>query len=145
MVGKKGYVYFIEMILAVIILTVVLVGFTETEHETFAYKQQQDMREVAWQSLKNLDEMNVLDNVFANNNYSKLDNYIKEELPSTASYDLELWNGSCYPIDSGVIQSGSTTCDTINASTESDMISVYYTWAQSNEPQTIRLFVWRLM
>lgn len=141
--NKKGYAYFVEIILAVLIVIVVLQGFIESKQQVFSYKQQEDLRVLGWNILKNLDELGVLDSALNEKNFTKIEIYVQESLDELADFDLEYYNTSCYSVDGGVLSSGSTICNSINISGEYDVVSTYYTFGGNLTPQTIKIYLWR--
>jgi len=138
---KKGYAYFVELVLSIILVFIILSGYVESQQVIFTYKQNEDLRVNGWHILENLDNFNAINYT----NITKLDTYIDASLTDFTNYDLELYNNSgCYPIDNGIISSTNyTRCPSINATTKDSIISTFYTLPQQGEPQSIRLYLWR--
>jgi hypothetical protein len=139
--SKKGYAYFVELVLSIILVFIILSGYIESEQVVFTYKQNEDLRINGWHILENLDNFNAINYT----NITKLDTYIDASLTDFTNYDLELYNNSgCYPIDNGIISSTNyTRCPSINATTKDNIISTFYTSSQQGEPQSIRIYLWR--
>jgi len=137
--NKKGYAYWIEMVLSVIIISVVFVGYLESTQTNFAYKQQENLREEGWQIMKNLDELKLLNS----SNFTAMETYITASLSDTTGFDLEYYNSSgCYSVDSGTLGSMQTYCTSINATSHNDVVSIFYTTIEGNESESIRLYMW---
>ncbi len=147
--NKKGYAYFIEIILAVIIVAIIFQGFIESDQDVSAYKQQEDMRITARNVLKGLDELGILNTKLNTNDYEDIETYIQESLGTGTSFDWELYNESgCYPIDQGVLGSPSTICDRFNSTGNLDSVSTYYTVPYDNSSgadtfRTFKIYIWR--
>jgi hypothetical protein len=139
--NKKGYAYFVELVLSIILLSIILSGYIESQQVIFTYKQNEDLRSNGWNILKNLDDFNAINST----NFTKVDAYIEGSINTFTSFDLELYNDSgCYPIDDGVVSSTNyTRCPTINATTKNNIVSTIYTFSQHDQPQSIRLYLWR--
>lgn len=139
--NKRGYAYFVELALAVIIIFIILSGFLESEQTVFSYKQNQDLKENSWYMIKNIDyfgELNTSD-------LSKLDAYVAGSLSDLTSYDLEIYNDTgCIPIDAGVASITSyTDCPSINATTRNNVVSSIYTTSEDNNISSVRIYLWR--
>lgn len=138
--GKRGYAYWVEIVLSVIIIGVVLVGYVESDQAVIQYKQQENMRATGWQIMKNLDDLDRLDTT----NFTKVERYVGESLLDISGFDLEYYNSTgCYAVDNGTLGSVQTYCTSINATTGNDVVSVFYTRVRGNESESVRLYVWR--
>ncbi len=138
---KKGYAYFVELALAVIIVFIVLSGFLESEQTTFNYKQNQNLR---WQGFYLLDNLNHFE-IINSSNFTKVETYIYSSINEFTDFKIEYYNESgCYPINNGIISSlNFTKCPTINATTNSDIVSSFYTHTLQNNSESIRIYLWR--
>ncbi|MBT3940971.1 hypothetical protein HOD83_02585 [Candidatus Woesearchaeota archaeon] len=141
-IGKKGYAYFIELALAIIIIFIILSGYLESEQTVFSYKQNQDLKESGWYVLKNLDYHGKLNT----SNFTEINTYIDASLDDSTEYDLELYNDTgCFPVAAGTVSSTSyAECSSINATTQNNVVSVFYTTIDNNESvSSVRLYLWR--
>jgi hypothetical protein len=140
MKSKKGYAYFVELALAIIIIFIVLSSYIESEQTIYNYKQNENSRQNSWQILKNLDEFYIIDSA----NFSKVNTYVDASLDYFTSFDLEYYNTSgCFPVDNGVLGSNYTKCETINASIKNNIISSFYTRSTSGVSESVRIYIWR--
>lgn len=139
--SKKGYAYFVELALAIIIIFIVLSSYFESEQTIFEYKQNENLRESGWYLLKNLDEFGALNST----NISKVNVYISGSLDEFTAYDLEIYNSTgCYPVDNGVVSTTNyTKCPAIGANTKANIISTFYTYVQNGDATSFRLYLWR--
>jgi hypothetical protein len=139
--NKKGYAYFVELALSIIIIFLVIANYTESEQTVYEYKQDETLRQTSWHILKNLDDFGAIDST----NFSKINTYIDASYGDFTAFDLEYYNNTgCYPINNGVLSAiDYTECESINATTKNNIISSIYTRFQNNEAESIRLYVWR--
>jgi len=141
--GKKGFIYFVEIALSVLILMYIFTGFIESEQRAFEQKQLENLRTQGWGALDILHEFGMLDDSVRVNNWSKIDIYLNNSFLNTIEYDLELYSKSlCYTINGGTIITGATYCKSINASTEKDITSVYYTIQDNYSTSSIKIYLW---
>ncbi len=142
--NKKGFIYFVEIALAVLILLYIFAGFIESEQKVFEYKQLDNLRAQGWGSLDVLHEMGVLDGDVKAGNWSLIRTYVNNSFVNTVAYDLELYNNSlCHAIDNkSVIASGVSNCGYINATTEKSIVSTYYTLQDNYSTSSIKIYLW---
>ena len=138
---KKGYAYFVELALAIMLIFIILSSYFESEQTVFNYKQNEDSRISGWYLLKTFDDFSAIDST----NFTKINAYVDAGLDDFTDFDLEYYNNSnCFPVDEGAISSTNyTRCPAINATIKTNIISTFYTRAQNNESESIRLYLWR--
>ena len=143
MIGKKGYVYFVEIALAVLILLYIFAGFVDSEQRSFDQKQLENLRDQGWGALDVLHEIGNLDGDVRIGNWSKINNFLNESFINTIGYDLELYNNSkCHAINASAIGAGGTYCPSINASTEREIVSTSYTLQSNYSTSSLRIYLW---
>lgn len=140
---KRGFVYFVEIALSVLILMFIFDGFLESDQRVFENKQLDNLRWQAWGSLNVLYELDLLTSNLNQEEFGDLDVYIQNSLLGTQDYDWEFYNSTgCYPIDDQALGSPASQCVSINAQTEKDIVSSLYTVANANGTSSLRLYLW---
>jgi hypothetical protein len=140
-INKKAYYFYIELALLVIIFALMYQYFPKSG-ETYSQSfQQENLRWLAYGSLRNLDELGILSTYIneslASSNFTALGIYIEQGLPDSIGADVELIinKTSCYS------ESILSSCGlSINAE---EVSSALYTYSKRTEPLTIKLYVWR--
>ncbi len=142
--NKKGYVYFIEIIIIIVLLGIIFTSFVESEQRVFEYKQQENLRNTGYGVLHNLDKINVLGPALAAKNFTRIRGYIEESISKTDGFDIDYINATgCYSVNATSLSGHQTYCNATNASTQNTIVSTYYTYSRNNTPQTIRIYLWR--
>ena len=119
-------------------------GYIESDSSnTFDYKDNRNLENIGFYTLKNLDELSLLNT----SDFSATRLYVSKSLPQTVSFDLEYYNATgCYSVDnSGVLGTVQTYCDSISAITKNDISSVFYTKTGNDTSESVRLYMWRLL
>ena len=141
--GKKGYIYFVEIALAILILMYIFNGFVESEQRVFEQKQIENLRSQGWGALDVLHELDVLDGAVKSGNWNKMNIYLRKSLLNTVAFDLELYNNSkCHAIDNTTVVVGATYCKSINATTENEISSTYYTIQDNYSTSSVKIYLW---
>lgn len=141
--NKKGFVYFVEIALAVLILAFVFSAFIGSEQRIFQHKQLENLRAQGWGALDVLHELGALDSAVSSGNFTKVDLYVSSSLFETTGYDLEVYNSTgCTPIDDGQLGVTSEFCDSIDAPTQNDVVSLVYTPPTNLTTTSLRLYLW---
>ena len=141
--NKKGYVYFVEIALAVVILLYIFAGFVESDQRSFDQKQLENLRAQGWGALDVLHEMGVLDGNVRAGNWGTINNFLNQSFVNTVAYDLEFYNNSkCHAINYSTVGAGGTYCPSINASTENPVVSTSYTLQDNYSTSSMRIYLW---
>jgi hypothetical protein len=138
---KKGYAYFVELALAIMIIFIVLNSYYESTFETAQNSNTQELRWVSWQIMKNLDTFETINS----SNISATDAYVYGSLNDFTTYELELHNNSgCYPITNATISATNyTKCPAITTNTKNNIVSSLYSQTYNNQAESFRIYLWR--
>jgi hypothetical protein len=138
---KKGYAYFVELALAVMIIFIVLNSYYESTFETSQNTNTNELRWVSWQIMKNLDTFEALNSTDTN----VTDAYVYGSLNDFTSYELEYYNSSgCYPIENGTLSvTNYTKCPAITTNTKNNIVSSLYSQTYADKAEAFRLYLWR--
>lgn len=139
--NKKGYAYWIEIILSVVIVMIIFQGYLESNQTVFQYKEVEDLKSSSWHVMNNLNTLGHLNT----SNLSELQSYVASSFPATTGTDMDYYNDtSCFPVDNGTKGTATTHCAWINISSNNDVTSALYTKLdKNNDPESIRLHIWR--
>jgi hypothetical protein len=138
---KRGYAYFVELALAVIIIFIVLSSYYESTFETNQNTNANELRWVGWQIMKNIDTFEALNST----NISNTNAYVYGSLNDFTSYEIEYYNNSgCYPITSGAIDTiNYTKCPAITTNTQNNIVSAIYSQTDNNQAEAFRIYLWK--
>lgn len=145
--NKKGYAYFIEIILVLALALLIFLNMPAPGSPPTEYKQAEDLREIAWQSMSNLAKLGVLNRTLEAGNFTIINRYIDEELSDTTGYIFEFYNDSgCYLSGGNSLRSPpGASCRFVNATTARDIVGVTYTYGYYRVPVSFRLYLWRML
>ncbi|MBI2579541.1 MAG: hypothetical protein HYW27_01430 [Candidatus Aenigmarchaeota archaeon] len=127
---KKGFVYTLEVLVAVGIVVVVAVAV----FRSFPEKTQTDIATLKVQgfhALKYLDDTEVIRKYISGNNESVIENELKAILPSTINFEAEICG---------------TSCSSLNVPENKDVVSIdYYVAGYRSEylERRIKLWLWK--
>jgi hypothetical protein len=138
---KRGYAYFVELALAVIIIFIVLSSYYESTSEISENANNNELRWVGWQILRNLDTFEAINST----NISNTNAYIYGSLGDFTEYEIEYYNDSgCYPItDSTIDTINYTKCPSISANTKNNVVSALYSQTYDNQAESFRIYLWK--
>ncbi|MEM4247738.1 MAG: hypothetical protein QXH80_00565 [Candidatus Nanoarchaeia archaeon] len=145
MVNKKGYFYFVEILFIVILLVAVILFFPRAETSHLRLVEQNNLKTTGFTALKNLDESGIFSKYidpysFGNSNFTALNIYVKQSLPSTIGSKLQYkLISSCYS------ETGAPENCGLNITGNQDATLSEYIFSKRPAPITIRLYLWRLL
>lgn len=141
--NKKGFIYFVEIALSVLLLSFILSAFSYPKDLTFEQKQLVSLKYQGWGALDVLHEFDLLDNLIMNSDFKNLSLYLKGSFPDNIGYKLEYHNSTgCYPITDGGLGAPATYCGPQNATTERDITSTFYTIQTNLTTSSVRIYLW---
>lgn len=141
MINKKGYYYFIELAVIVIIVALIFSQLPSSKPAHLSQIETENLRQVGFGNLKALDDSGFISKYmnmthFQNSSFQMLQQGVKGPLPKTVIARLEyIYNSTaCYN------ESGAFGGCGINF-TGGSSTTVYYTFTNRTEPITIKLYM----
>ena len=141
MISKKGYYYFIELAVIVIIVALIFSQLPTSRQAHLNQLETENLRQIGFGVLKSLDDSGFISRYmntthFQNSSFAMLQQGIKAPLPKTLIARLEyVYNSTaCYN------ESGSFGGCGVNF-TGGQSTTVYYTAANRTEPITIKFYL----
>src|SRR3989344_7663157 len=145
MVGKKGYIYIIEIMFVVLLVTIFLLFLfpkSQTSHQKF--QDENNLDRIGYGIIKNLDEKGILvrylnEQTVSASNFTVLKTYMESSLPSTTGSKVE------YAVNSTTCFSefgaeGTCGANLTTSLKRFNVVRADYIFSKRPDPVTIRLF-----
>jgi len=141
--SKKGFYFYIELVLAILLVTIIWTQFPVSQQSYLDLAEQENLKYLGYTSLKALDLTEILpkfinETNFASSNFTNLDIYIKNILPTTvlAVPEYILNETTCYNASGSIGKCGVNT-------TFSDTTTIVYTFSNITDLISIKLYLKR--
>ena len=139
--SKRGFYFYAELLIVVILVTVIWLQFQVSQQSYVDLAEQENLRYVGYTGVKALDLMGILPKYinqtnFSATNFTTLNAYITNSFPTTMLITAEyIINATtCYNASGSIKTCGLNT-------TLADTTSVIYTFTNSTEPISVKLYL----
>jgi|SRR3989338_95595 len=145
-VMKRGYFYFIEIILIILLVTLIWINLPVSQQSFTYLEDQQNLKERGFQVLRALGDKHILEtnssNLSANTvDYNSLRLDIRHSFPKTVDMRIEyVVNGTFCRSEFGQL----STCGINNTPNNISAVTAQYTITKQHYPYTIKLYLWRV-
>lgn len=152
---KRGYFYFIEIILIILLVTLIWINFPVSQQSFTYLEDQQNLKEQGFQALRVLGETGVLEtnssnlsasvNAYNDVDYNNLRLDIRHSFPSTVDmrieYIINTVNETICRSEFGQLKSN---CGVNDTPRNIPVVTTQYTVTNQHYPYTIKLYLWRV-
>jgi|TARA_Y100000310_G_scaffold290409_1_gene317557 hypothetical protein len=145
--NKKGYMYFIEIIFAVLIIGILFSAIIPTWNNSVENQIVAQNSYTAFDNLRLLDDFDIL-NDFESPDWPQIEDFVSGFIYAHQEFDLEYCypNSSCYAVNSGSLNMtpGSASPGNLKANfNKQDLASAQYTYRDNTGNwSTVRLYIW---
>lgn len=146
MIGKKGYMYFIEIIFAVMIVALLFSGLQPTSNSNLDNSVVSSNEYMAFDILRTLNDFDVI-NDFEPEEWGLIEDFVSGFVEDYQEFDLDYCSSSniCYSINDGALGSaGSNTLTNLKANFgKQDLASAQLVYRSSGGNwSSVRLYLW---
>jgi hypothetical protein len=146
MIGKRGYMYFIEIIFAVMIVALLFSGMKPTSNSNLDNSIVLNNEYMAFDILRTLDEFDIINN-YEPEDWGLIEDFISGFTESSQEFDLDYCSSSnvCYPINDGARgTAGANNLANLKANFgKQDLASAQVVYrSSSGNWSSIRLYIW---
>ncbi len=139
--SKKGFFFYVEIMVVVLLAVLIWMGFPTSQQAYLDSASRDDLHDLGYTYLKALDVSGILPKYInqtnvTGTNFTKLDGYVANGLPRSIIVKTEyIYNETlCYNA------TGSSGSCGLNI-TSPDTITTIYTFTNSSEPLSIKLYL----
>jgi len=146
MMGKKGYMYFIEIIFAVMIVALLFSGMKPTSNSNLDNSIVLNNEYMAFDILRTLDDFKII-NDYEPEDWGLIEDFVSGFTETYQEFDLDYCSASnvCYPINDGALGSaGANNLDNLKANFgKQDLASAQLVYRSGGGNwSSIRLYIW---
>ncbi|RZD31169.1 MAG: hypothetical protein CXT77_02845 [uncultured DHVE6 group euryarchaeote] len=146
MIGKKGYMYFIEIIFAVLLVSLLYTGMQQTSNNNFDNSAVAYNENFAFDILRSLDEFEII-NEYESENWGLIEDFVSGFVDDYREFDLDYCSTSniCHPINDGALGTagGNNITNLKSNFGNQDLASAQLTYRSSDGNwSSIRLYIW---
>jgi len=146
MIGKKGYMYFIEIIFAVMIIALLFSGMKPTSNSSLDNSIVLNNEYLAFDILRTLNDFDII-NDYEPEDWGLIEDFISGFTETYKEFDLDYCSSSniCYPINDGALGSaGANNLDNLKSNFgKQDLASAQLVYHSSGGNwSSIRLYIW---
>jgi len=146
MIGKRGYMYFIEIIFAVLLVSLLYTGMQHTSNNNFDNSAVEYNENFAFDILRSLAEYEII-NEYESEDWGLIEDFVSGFTETYQEFDLDYCSASnvCYPINDGALGSaGANNLDNLKANFgKQDLASAQLVYRSGGGNwSSIRLYIW---
>jgi len=146
MMGKKGYMYFIEIIFAVMIVALLFSGMKPTSNSNLDNSVVLNNEYMAFDILRTLNDFDII-NDYEPEDWGLIEDFVSGFTETYQEFDLDYCSSSnvCYPINDGALGSaGENNLDNLKSNFgKQDLASAQLVYRSSGGNwSSIRLYIW---
>jgi len=146
MIGKKGYMYFMEIIFAVLIITLLYTGIQPTVNNNLDNSNVLHNENAAFDILRSLNEFEII-NDYEPEDWGLIEDFVSGFVEDYQEFDMDYCSTSnvCYPINDGALGTagGNNITNLKSNFGRQDLASAQLVYrASEGNWSSVRLYIW---